>query len=147
MPEEACKLIVKNKSIEIALEYINSNQGSKSQTRKSLVMAPYLSSNTEEFPLKTASFIAKAQTHMIENIKCNFKEQYKPNLTCNCCHISECNQKHLLECSALLGRNELLTYIPNYIDIFDNENSTEQEYIARLMMENLRRKKTIEQIN
>ena len=110
-------------------------------------MAPYLSSNTEEFSLQTASFIAKAQTHMIETIKCNFKEQYTPNLTCNSCQLSECNQEHLLECSALLGRNELLTYIPNYIDIFDNENSTEQEFIARLMLENLRRKKIIEQIN
>ena len=70
-----------------------------------------------------------------------FREQYKPNLTCNSCHLSECNQEHLLECSALIGRNELLTYIPNYIDIFDNENSTEQKYIARLMMENLKRKK------
>ena len=53
----------------------------------------------------------------------------------------------LLECSALIGRNELLTYITNYNDIFDNENCIEQEYIVRLMMENLIRKKNIEQIN
>ena len=147
MSEKSWKLLVKNKSIEIALENLNSNQGSKSQKSKSLEMAPYLTSNNEEFSLKTASFIAKLQTHMVENIKCNFKEQYKPNLTCNSCLISECNQKHLLECSALIGRNELLTYIPNYNDIFDNENCTEQEYIGRLMMENLRRKKIIEEIN
>ena len=54
------------------------------------------------------------------------------------------HSKTLLECSALIGRNELLTYIPNHNDIFDNENYTEQEYIGRFMMEILRRKKIIE---
>ena len=49
MPEETWKLIVKNKSIKLALEYLNSNQGSKSQKSKSLVMAPHLSSNTGIF--------------------------------------------------------------------------------------------------
>ena len=34
------------------------------------------------------------------------------------------HSKTLLECSALIGRNELLTYISNYNDIFDNENNT-----------------------
>ena len=83
---------------------------------------------------------------MIENVKSNFKENYKPNLVCNSCNLSECNQEHLLECSALIGKNELLTYIPNYIDIFDNENIHEQMYISKLMIENLKREKTIENI-
>ena len=96
--------------------------------------------------MKTASFIAKAQKHMIENIKCNSKQQYKPYLSCKSCHISKCNKK-MFQYSALIGRNEPLTYIPNYIDIFSNENSTEQEYIARLMRDNLRTKTIIEKIN
>lgn len=41
------------------------------------------------------------------------------------------------------GQNELLTYIPEYEDIFSN-NLEEKFYIARLMMENLRKKKEIE---
>ena len=41
---------------------------------------------------------------MIENIKSNFKECYKPNLSCNYFNKSECDQKHLLECSELLGK-------------------------------------------
>ena len=107
-------------------------------------MPPYLRSHSEDFSIKTASFIAKIQTHMVEGIKCNFKEQYLPNLTCNSCNLSECNQMHLLQCSALMGSNELLTYIPNYSDIFDDENTEEQEYIATIMMKNLDKKKTLE---
>ena len=86
MPEEAWKLLVKNKSIENALKELNSKQGSKSQQKRNLVMAPYLRSHSEDFSIKTASFIAKIQTHMVEGIKCNFKEHYLPNLTCNSCN-------------------------------------------------------------
>ena len=83
---------------------------------------------------------------MIENIKNNFKELYKPNLLCDYCKISECDQKHLLECSELIGKNEILSYIPNYIDIVNDNDIREQEDIASLMIENLKRKKIIEGI-
>ena len=53
---------------------------------------------------------------------------------------------HLLQCSSLIGSIELLTYIPNYNDIFDDKNTEEQFYIARLMMKNLEKKKIIENI-
>ena len=107
-------------------------------------MARYLTSNNEEMNILISSFIALIQTHMIEGVKLNFKEKYKPNLTCNSCKQSECNQKHLLECKALLGSNEIMSYIPNYRDIFNNDNMKEQCYIATLMMDNLKRKKLIE---
>ena len=143
MPEASWKSLVKGKSTENALKYLNSNQGSKSQKRNSLKMAPYLTSDNNEFSLKTSCFIAKIQTHMIENIKCNFKEHYKPNLVCNSCNLNECNQKHLLECSKLIGSNEFPTYIPDYIDIFDNDNIQEQMYISRLMIDSLKKNKAL----
>ena len=43
----------------------------------------------------------------------------------------------------LIGKNEILSYIPNYNDIFGTDLG-EKVYIARLMKENLRRKKEIE---
>ena len=55
---------------------------------------------------------------MIENIKNNFKEHYKQNLACNSCNKGICDRKHLLEFSELLGKNLILSYIPNYQDIF-----------------------------
>ena len=103
MPEESWKSFVKRKSIENALEYLNFNQESQSQKNKSLMMAPFLSSDNNKLSLKTSRVSAKIQTHMIENIKCTFKEYYKPNLVCNSCHLNECYQKHLLECSKLIG--------------------------------------------
>ena len=107
-------------------------------------MVQYLSPNNEDVTIKIASFIALVQTHMIENVKSNFKEKYKPNLTCYSCKQSECNQKHLLECKSQLGSNELVTYIPNYEDIFDNDNLKEQVYIVILMIDNLQRKNKLE---
>ena len=110
-------------------------------------MSPYLSADNEGISLRAAFFIAKTQTHMIENVKSNFREYYKPNLLCNSCNVSECDQKHLLECSELLGKNEIVSYIPNYVNIFNNEDIHEQDYITSLMIENLRRKKILEGIN
>ena len=65
MSKDSWKKIVKRKSIESALLYLNSNQGSKSQKRNTLSMAPFLTSSNEDFELKTTTFIAKIQTHMI----------------------------------------------------------------------------------
>ena len=47
----------------------------------------------------------------------------------------------------MIGSNELVTYIPNYIDIFDNDNTKEQIYIAILLIDNLKRKKVSENIS
>ena len=41
---------------------------------------------------------------MVENIKHNFKEQYKPDHTCISCNLGECDQKHILECKMLIGK-------------------------------------------
>ena len=67
--------------------------------------------------------------YMIETIKTNFQVYYKPNLICNAGLISECKRSHLLNCQKLIGSNELVTYIPNYEDIFDDSNLEEQFYM------------------
>ena len=74
IPKEAWKLRIKNKSIELAIAFLNSNQGRKSQQKEELEMSPYLKSNIEDVSVQTASFIAKIQSHMVENIKLNYKE-------------------------------------------------------------------------
>ena len=66
---------------------------------------------------------------MIENIKFNFKEHCKPNLLCNSCNLYECDQKYLIDYSKLIGSNEFIAYIPDYMDIFNNQNIQEQMYI------------------
>ena len=81
---------------------------------------------------------------MVENIKMNFQGNYKPNFLCNSCKISQCDQAHLLYCKKLIGSNQLISYIPNYKDIFNDEDPNEQCFIADILKENLKRKKEIE---
>ena len=80
-------------------------------------MSNFLFPGEEEVPIETAKFIAQAQTDMIEYVKINFKERYKPHLNCNTCITNKCNQSHLLYRLKLIGSNEIITYIPNYEDI------------------------------
>ena len=84
-------------------------------------MADYLMPCEMEIPINLAKFIVKIQTRMIKEIKTTFKQKYNGNLICDSCMNHECNQPHLLECPKLLGKNEMLTYIPNYQDIFEGD--------------------------
>ena len=131
---------VKLKTLQIALDYLNSNIGSKSRTYSELKMSPYLSPNNE-VPIDIAKFIAKVQCYMIENVKMNFQQEHKPNFLCNSCKKSECNQSHLMYCPALLGSNQLITYIPNYKDVFDDNNMEEQCLAIMLSMHKCLKKK------
>ena len=106
-------------------------------------MSKYLCPN-DYMSLNTSKFVAKTQCHMIETVKTNFKHEYEPNLLCNSCKVKECNQSHLLYCSSIIGSNQLVTYIPNYEDIFNDEDTEEQNFIAQIMMANLKLKKEIE---
>ena len=91
--EETWKSIIKSKATENALYFLNSTIGSKSQSYKELKLSHFLSSQSE-VPIETAKFIAKVQTHMVENIKMNFQGNFKPNFLCNSCKISQCDQAH-----------------------------------------------------
>ena len=69
-PVIAWKKRVKLKTIQIALNYLNSNIERKSREYSELKMSPYLCPN-DELPVTIAKFIAKTQSHMIENMKIN----------------------------------------------------------------------------
>ena len=145
IPVNVWKERVKLKTQELSLHYLNSNIGSKSRKYHRLQMSPYLSPN-EEVPVDIAKCIAKAQGYMIENVKMNFQQQHKPNFICNSCKKNECNQSHLLYCPALIGSNQLVTYIPNYEDLFDDDNRDEQCFIAMILMANLKQKKELDSV-
>ena len=108
-------------------------------------MSSFLSSQSE-VPIETAKFIAKIQTHMVETVRMNFEGFYKPNLICKSCKISQCSQSHLLYCKKLIGSNEIVSYIPEYRDIFNDNDNKEQCFIANIMQANLKKKKIIEEI-
>ena len=56
------------------------------------------------------------------------------------CSNTIMNQRHLLECKYISGKNEIHSYIPRYEDLFTGELE-EQIYISRLLKENLIRLK------
>ena len=138
IPEVA---IIKSKTYENALHDLNTNQGSKSKKFNELKMAPYFKYQipNEEVTHEMAKFILKIQCQMVEGVKMNFKDKYKPNLICDACNKSECTQTHLLECSVIIQGNDLVMHIPRYEEIF-GDDLREQVYIAYIMKENVRRK-------
>ena len=54
----------------------NSNKGSKNRQYSELKMAAYFCPNEEEMDINTAKNLAKIETHMVKNVKANFKEQF-----------------------------------------------------------------------
>ena len=57
---------------------------------------------------------------------------------CDGCQIEQSTTSHTLICNALMGGNEIVTYIPNIEDLY-GENEDEQVYISRLLQDNIRR--------
>ena len=53
---------------------------------------------------------------------------------------------YLTYCQALIRSNQLVTYIPNYKDIFYDKNIEEQCFIANIQIQNLTQKKELEKI-
>ena len=92
----------------------------------------------KNFMLKVHCKITK---HPRLNIKKKLKEKYKPNLLCNLCKIHKCNQDHLLDCERLLWSNELVSYIPDYNEIYDDKDPEEQFFIEKIIIKNLRKKR------
>ena len=60
------------------------------------------------------------------------------NVICKGCHKEKSTTKHTLHCNILLGRNELVTYLPDILDLY-GEDKDEQVYIARLLRDNIGR--------
>ena len=81
--EDSWKSLIKHKSIEYILKYLNSKVGTKSKHYEKLKISNFLSSHSEETPIETAQFIAKVQSHMVETVRTNFKERYNPDLSAN----------------------------------------------------------------
>ena len=110
--ETLWKKHVKLKSIERALNFLNTTQGSKIQEYKDLKIMPFLSSIEED--VKSVQFIGKIQSQMVENVRMNFKETYKRKIVCQSRKLIGYIQKHVLECQSLIGSNQLVSYLVNY---------------------------------
>ena len=82
----------------------------------------------------------KSRTDDID-IRGNFKWKHEI-FTCISCkeNIPE-NTEHLLCCPILIGKNEIISYIPEYKELF-SDIIEEQVYVSRILKENFLRRKT-----
>ena len=108
-------------------------------TYENLTMQNYLCSEDIDISNEERRYIFQMRTKMCFRIKTNFQNMHT-NIICGGCKIEESTTKHTLECTSLLGSNELVRYIPA-IKEFIGDNEDEQVYIAsaRIPKDNLRR--------
>ena len=100
-------------------------------------MQNYLASEDLDITNFERKHIFLTRTKMHYKIKTHFRNMYQ-DVICEGCRKAESTTKHTLECSSLLGMNELVTYLPQYEDIY-GEDEIEQAYISRILRDNLSR--------
>ena len=142
MPKETYKQLIKNKIKEEAFNYLilkrNKRNGKGMDIEYThLEMQNYLSSEDIDITNEDRKLIFQLRTKMHFKIKTHFRNMHE-NTLCSGCRIQESTTQHTLECKSILGRNEILSYIPNYLDLFGIDED-EQVYLARIIRENLKR--------
>ena len=142
MPRATFKKIVKKRIKEQALEYLlskrNKRNGKGMEINYSrLKMQNYLVSEDIDITKNERKLIFQLRTKMSFKIKSHFKSMHS-NIICEGCFEQESTTEHTLECKVLLGQNELVTYLPIYKELYE-EDEDSQVYIARVMKDNLRR--------
>ena len=143
---EKYKLIVKLGAINFAFEkLINKKKSTKSENVKGkniiyiqLRMADYLNSENVDVTIEEKKWIFQCRVEDIE-IKGNKRWKYD-DISCKSCNSQQDETKmHILFCKNLMGSNELLTYIPDYQELFEGDLEG-QNYVARLLRDNFIRR-------
>ena len=142
MPKSTYKKMLKKKINEQALIYLlnkrdNRNGKGIELHYTNLDIKNYLRSEDIEITNQERKLIFQLRTKMCFKIKSHFRNMYQ-NTICEGCQLNESTTEHTLECVSLIGRNEMVTYLPNYNDLY-GEDEDEQVYIARIMRDNMSR--------
>ena len=97
-------------------------------------MAEYLYPGEEQITIEEQKWLFKCK---VEDIEIRGNQRWKHiNITCYSCKTNEEEtQIHLLNCPGLLGKNEKLSYIPEYKELYEGELA-EQIYVSRILKEN-----------
>ena len=97
-------------------------------------LAEYISPKDENISIEKQKLLFCCRVEDI-NIKGNNRWKYE-DLSCLSCKKNvEETQFHILNCSALLGKNENITYIPDYNELFTGD-LTEQMYVSKILWGN-----------
>ena len=95
--------------------------------------------NTEDMNItnEERKYIFQLRTKMCFKIKTHFRNMFE-NTVCEGCNIEESTTSHTLACKSLIGGNELVTFLPNYDDLY-GEDEDELVYLARVIKDNISR--------
>ena len=142
MKKSTFKKIVKKAVHEKAFSYLQERKNSRNSDNakgkkliySEFVMAEYLCPGEEGCSIDEQKWLFQCRVEDID-IKSNHQWKHK-NKHCSSCKkgIIE-NQSHILYCESLLGKNQNLSYIPDYEDLYKGD-IREQIYISRLLKEN-----------
>ena len=98
------KKMIKNQANELALKYLNNLKLKHSKMTNIKISVGKLNPSSylsdKRINPDQAKFIFKVRTRML-SMKCNFKNQFKENYTCDLCNEDLDNQEHLLKCKVL----------------------------------------------
>ena len=142
------KLILKDKINQQVLQFRNDKKN-KTQYIKHLIhnemaLAEYLAPNELNISLEDKQFIFKCRTNDL-NTRVNKPWMYK-NIEIFCVSCMNINQpetqQHILQCPVLLGKNEIISYIPEYSEIYST-NIDEVVYAAQILKENMKHRDLI----
>ena len=100
-------------------------------------MQNYLQSEDMDITNDERKLIFQLRTTTSFKIKSHFRSMHY-NTLCEGCFIEQSTKKNTLECKELIGRNELVTNLPIYKELYE-ENKDSQVYIARILKDNFRR--------
>ena len=102
-----------------------------------LYIQNYLSSEDIDITNCERKLIFQFRTNMCFSIKSHFRNMHD-NVICEGCNLEESTTKHTLHCKSFLGRNKMVTYIPDILDLYGLDEY-EQVYIVRLLQDNIGR--------
>ena len=127
------------------LYLLNKKENRKSENAKGRLlqynefsMADYLNPNEEHISIEEQKWLFKCKVEDMD-IKGNNRCKYQ-DISCSSCqrNVDE-TQYHILNCKFLMGKNENLTYLPEYEERY-NGDIKEQLYVSKLLKENFNRR-------
>ena len=142
MPKQTYRKLIRRKITEFSFKYLlekrnrRNGKGIEMQYKK-LEMQPYLGTEDMDISNEERKFIFQLRTKMCFKVKTHFSHMYE-NTICDGCQVEESRTSHILECRSLIGANEIVTYLPEYRDLY-GEDEDEIVYISRIVKDNLRR--------
>ena len=113
------------------MSYFTENAKGKLLEYGQLEKSEYLTPIESDFSIEETKWLLKSRLEDIDIAR----KWNNESILCGNCQTIEFNQRHLFECQFLIGKNEIVTYIPKYEDLFIGDIE-EQIYASRIFKEN-----------